>query len=140
MQSWHWLIIMGVLVVFYIMLMVRQKRQQKQQAEALNNFKVGDKVITHIGVFGRIKRIYNTTYGKICVLEVGVNNKVDTEIDLRYIAGIDEKTIAPEDPVKVENTPIKEETKNEEMLKNEEATTKTQEQQSSNRTKKTKKK
>lgn len=102
MDAIYWVIILGVLVVFYILLMVRQKRQDKRNLEMLNNFKVGDKVVTHIGVYGRIKRIYNTTYGKVCVLEVGVSNKVDIEVDLRYIAGIDEKTIAPEDPVKLE--------------------------------------
>ena len=98
MEWYYWLIIIGVLIVFYIFLYVRQKRQEKQNIEALNSFNVGDKVITHIGIFGKIKRIYNTTYGKICVLEVGTNNKVDIEMDMRYIAALDEKTIAPEDP------------------------------------------
>lgn len=98
MDWYYWLIIIGVLIVFYILLYVRQKRQEKQNKENLESFKVGDKVITHIGVFGKIKRIYNTTYGKICVLEIGTTNKVDIEIDLRYIAAIDEKTIAPEEP------------------------------------------
>lgn len=91
-------IVMGVLVLFYVVMLARQKRQDKKHLEALNNFRVGDKVVTHIGIYGRIKRIYNTTYGKVCLLEVGVNNKVDIELDLRYIAGLDEKTAAPEEP------------------------------------------
>lgn len=98
MEWWYWLIIIGVLVVFYVLLLVRQKRQQKQIDQTINSFKVGDKVITHIGIFGKIKRIYNTTYGKVCVLEIGTNNKVDVEMDLRYIAALDEKTAAPEEP------------------------------------------
>ena len=103
----YWIIIVAVLAVFYVLLLVRQKRQDKRNLEALNNFKVGDKVVTHIGIYGRIKRITNTTYGKVCLLEVGVNNKVDIEMDLRYIAAIDEKTAAPEEP-KEETKPVKE--------------------------------
>ena len=103
MEWYYWLIIIGVMAVFYILLMVRQKRQQKQIEQAVNSFKVGDKVITHIGIFGKIKRIYNTTFGKVCVLEIGTNNKIDIEMDLRYIAAIDEKTIAPDEPQKEEN-------------------------------------
>lgn len=119
MDAIYWVVIIAVLVFFYIMLMVRQKRQEKRSIEQLNNFKVGDKVITHVGIYGRIKRIYNTTYGKVCVLEVGINNKVDIEMDLRYIAAIDEKTVAPEEPVEPkevkENKSVnkKEETKTE---------------------------
>ena len=121
MEPWYWVVIIAVLVVFYVLLVVRQKRQEKRNLEALNQFKVGDKVVTHIGVFGKIKRIYNTTYGKICVLEVGVNNKVDIEMDLRYIAAIDEKTIAPEEPAKVEEKPTKEAETKTEQPENEES-------------------
>lgn len=98
MDWYYWVIVLGVLVLFYVLTMVRQKKQQKQQEEAQSSLRVGDKVITHIGIFGKIKRIYNTTYGKVCVLEVGVNNKVDIEMDLRYVAALDEKTVAPEEP------------------------------------------
>lgn len=101
MQWYYLIIIMGMLIVFYILMNVRQKRQIKQQEQMVDSLKVGDKVITHIGIFGKIKRIYNTTYGKICVLEVGVNNKVDIEMDIRYVAALDDKTVAPE-PAKEE--------------------------------------
>lgn len=121
MDWYYWLILIGVLLVFYVLLIVRQKRQEKQNLELVNSFKVGDKVVTHIGLYGKIKRIYNTTYGKVCVLEVGVNNKVDIEIDLRYVAGIDEKTVAPEEPVKKEELEQKTEkqpTQNQEQKNN----------------------
>ncbi len=114
MDAIYWVIIIAVLVLFYVLLLVRQKRQDKRNLEALNNFRVGDKVITHIGIYGKIKRIYNTTYGKVCVLEIGTTNKIDVEMDLRYIAGIDEKTAAPEEP-KEETKPAKE--KEEEPIK-----------------------
>lgn len=111
MQNYYWLIVIGVLAIAYVFLVLRQKRQEKRNVEALNNFRVGDKVITHIGIYGRIKRIYNTTYGKTCILEIGNNNKVDIEIDMRYIAGIDEKTAVADEPNKQveENAKSKEE-------------------------------
>ena len=98
MNWYYWVIIIAVLVVFYVLLLVRQKKQEKQNKEMLDSFKAGDKVVTHIGIYGKIKRIYNTTYGKVCVLEIGTNQKMDIEIDMRYIAGKDEKTAAPEEP------------------------------------------
>ena len=122
MDAIYWVVIIAVLVVFYILLMVRQKRQEKRNLEQLNNFKVGDQVITHVGIYGRIKRIYNTTYGKVCVLEVGVNNKVDIEMDLRYIAAIDEKTAAPEEPMQAQE--IKENNNEKKQNKDKETETK----------------
>ena len=104
MEWYTWIAVLGVFVIFYVLIGVRQKRQQKQGEQLLNSLKVGDKVVTHIGIYGKIKKINNTTYGKVCVLEIGTTNKVDVEIDMRYIAGLDEKTAAPEEP-KVEEEP-----------------------------------
>ena len=98
MDNWVWIVVLGVLVLFYILIIVRQKRQEKQSAEILNSFKVGDKVVTHIGIYGKIKRIYNTSYGKVCLLEIGTNSKLEIELDMRYIAAKDEKTAVPETP------------------------------------------
>lgn len=99
MKDYYWLIVVGVLAIAYIFLIMRQKRQEKRNLDALSSFKVGDRVITHIGIYGRIKRIYNTSYGKTCVLEIGTNNKVDIELDMRYIAGLDEKVATPDEPL-----------------------------------------
>lgn len=98
MQWYYWVILLGVLAVMYVLLIVRQKKQEKQSKEILESFKVGDKVITHIGIYGKIKRIYNTSYGKVCVLEVGTQEKLDIELDMRYIAGKDEKVAVADDP------------------------------------------
>ena len=119
MQWYYWAIVLGVLAIMYVLLLVRQKRQEKQSKELLDTFKVGDKVLTHIGIYGKIKRIYNTTYGKVCVLEIGTQDKIDIEIDMRYIAGKDEKTFVAEEPKSVapvskqEQTEQKEETSEE---------------------------
>ena len=90
-------IIVGVLALMFILMVARQKRDAKKNQELMDSFKVGDKVVTHIGIYGKIKRIYNTTYGKVCVLEIGTLDKIDIELDMRYIAGIDEKTAVSED-------------------------------------------
>ena len=136
MKEYYWLIVIGVLIVAYVFLIMRQKRQEKRNLEVLNTFKVGDRVVTHIGIYGRIKRIYNTSYGKTCILEIGNNNKVDIELDMRYIAGFDEKVAVPDEPQfaatkpeepshaaleeaqKEENAPVKEEPPKENKTKN----------------------
>lgn len=110
MQWYSWLIVMGVLIVFYVLMIVKQKRQQKQSEQILNSFKVGDRVVTHIGIYGKIKRIYNTSYGKVCILEIGEKNKVDVELDMRYIAAKDEKTqIAENDAIAPSAAPANQE-------------------------------
>ena len=118
MEKWMVFVVLGVLVLMYAFLIIRQKRQAKKNEEIVNSFKVGDKVITHIGIYGKIKRIYNTTYGKVCVLEIGTLNKIDVEMDMRYIAGLDEKTAVAEEPKKEEPVPVevKEEIKEERVV------------------------
>lgn len=112
MEQWvMWVLIFGFLAIFMIMNVLRAKKQQKQSAEIMNSFQVGDKVITHIGIYGRIKKIYNTTYGKVCVLEIGDKNKVDVEMDMRYIAGKDEKTLEPDEKPKEQKNEIVKESK-----------------------------
>lgn len=98
MDKYYVLIMLGVLVLLFVFLTVRQRKQEKKNLDALNNFKVGDKVITHIGIYGKIKRIYNTSFGKTCILEIGNTNKVDVEMDMRYISGYDEKVAMPDEP------------------------------------------
>lgn len=114
MQWYYWAIVLGVLVLMYVLLMVRQKRQEKQSRQLLETFKPGDKVITHIGIYGKIKRIYDTTFGKVCVLEIGLQDKIDIELDMRYIAGKDEKVVVPTTPTETkENAEEKKEAKEE---------------------------
>lgn len=108
MENYYWIILIGVLFVVYALMIVRQKRQEKRSIEALNSFKVGDKVVTHIGIYGQIKRIYNTSFGKTCILEIGTDKKIDIEIDMRYIASLDQKVAVPDN-----NADVKENTKTE---------------------------
>ena len=103
MKWYYWLVIIGFLAIMYVLMIVRQRRQEKQSKQIMESFKAGDKVITHIGIYGKIKRIYNTTFGKVCVLEIGDKNKIEFELDMRYIAGIDEKTLVADEPTETVN-------------------------------------
>lgn len=97
MQWYYWVAILGFLAIMYILMIVKQRKQTKQAQQVMESFKPGDKVITHIGIYGKIKRIYNTTFGKVCVLEIGDKNKIEFELDMRYIAGLDEKTLVADE-------------------------------------------
>ena len=57
MKTWMLLIVFGALALMYVFLIIRQRRQAKRSEEIVNSFRVGDKVITHIGIYGKIKRI-----------------------------------------------------------------------------------
>lgn len=118
MAWYYWVVIIGFLAIMYIMLIVRQRKQEKQSKQIMESFKVGDKVITHIGIYGKIKKIYNTTFGKVCVLEIGNTNKIEFELDMRYIAGIDEKTLVADEPeTKATEEKPAEDTKKEQLEK-----------------------
>jgi preprotein translocase subunit YajC len=52
-----WIIMIGMLVLFWVLTIVPQRKQQKQRAMMLNNLKKGDKVITTGGMHGEIVEI-----------------------------------------------------------------------------------
>lgn len=135
MAWYYWIIIFGFMAVMLILLNRKQKKQEKMMQEAIDALQVGDRVVTHIGIFGRIKKIYETSYGKVCVLEIGTNQKMDIEMDIRYIAGKDEKTlIAPEETNKNTETVVTNEVKEVEETKEQ-----TKEKEETKKSKKNKK-
>lgn len=119
-MNWIYIVvIVVVLIAMYAFMIYRNRKQQKINEEIMNSFQVGDKVVTHIGIFGRIKKIYNTSYGKVCVLEVGNNNKLDIEVDMRVIAQKDEKVLVADEPAeKVETAKVEDKKENNEQTKN----------------------
>lgn len=137
MKWYYWAVIIGFLVIMYVMMISRQKKQEKQMQELMKSFKVGDKVFTQIGVYGKIKRIYNSSYGKVCVLEIDDKNKVEIELDMRCIAGIDEKVPMPDEP---EESKVPETKKEEPTTKNieEDKSTATEEKKQIKKSKKSK--
>jgi len=108
MNWYYWIIIFGFMFVMLFFMKRKQSKQEQAMRDAVNALQVGDRVFTHIGIFGRIKKIYETTYGKVCVLEVGTNQKIDIEMDIRVIAGKDEKTLVVAEEPKVTQEKIEE--------------------------------
>lgn len=91
-SSWVMIGLLVLLVVFMFIATRRQRKMQAEQMEKIYSLKVGDKVKTHIGVYGTIAKIYDSTDGKIAVIEIGDKNKVQFEMEMRYVAGLDQKT------------------------------------------------
>ena len=89
------LVVMMVLLVLYLFFGARnRKRSQEQAAKMLNELKVGDKVVTSMGIYGEIVAMRETNMGKIVTLCTG--NKEEgkcgyVEINAAVIYGIDTK-------------------------------------------------
>lgn len=91
----QWALIGLVVAMVVVMLLnaSRNKKANQEMQKMMQSLKVGDKVKTHIGVYGTIVSITETTDGKVCVIETGDKNKSQVEVDMRVIAGLDDKKI-----------------------------------------------
>lgn len=96
-EFWILIALLVLLVIFMVFRFRQQKKMQSEQVNMLDNLKVGDKVTTHIGVYGKIIKIEETTKGKVFTIETGDKNKSELELDYRYIAGIDDKELVTYD-------------------------------------------
>ena len=67
--------LVAILVVFYVFLILPQRRQQKQEQEFRNSLKKGDKVVTIAGIYGEIDAIEGDTV----LLQVDRNVKLRVE-------------------------------------------------------------
>ena len=66
-----WIIVF--VVIFYLTLILPQRRRQKRHKQLTEGLKVGDKVITIGGIFGTIKRIYEDRF----LITVGSQSDVE---------------------------------------------------------------
>jgi len=74
--SWSMLLVMVLLFVIMYFFMIRpQQKKQKEVQKMRENLKVGDKVVTSGGIFGKIKEIEDTAF--IVEIADGVKVKVD---------------------------------------------------------------
>jgi preprotein translocase subunit YajC len=66
-----WLLIFGV---FYFLLIVPQRKRQRQLQETISNLKAGDKVVTNGGIVGTITAVRDNTFlirsGEKSILEI----------------------------------------------------------------------
>lgn len=81
-------LVIGIFVLNYF----RSKKSKENMQNMVNNIKVGDKVKTYSGFYGKIIEITETTDGKVAVLETGnEGNHGYVSIDMNAIYAIDEK-------------------------------------------------
>lgn len=71
-----WVLIIGV---FYIFLILPEKKRQKSMKNMINSLKIGDKILTKGGIFGRIV----STSEDSVVIESGPDN---TKLELAKVA------------------------------------------------------
>lgn len=70
-----------VVVIFYVLILLPMKRRQKKIQEFQDSLKVGDKVVTTGGIYGKITRVNDRS------LQVEIADRVRIEVSRAAIAG-----------------------------------------------------
>ena len=70
-----------ILVIFYVLILLPMKRRQKKIQEFQDSLKVGDKVVTTGGIYGKVTRVNDRT------LQVEIADRVRIEVSRAAIAG-----------------------------------------------------
>ena len=83
-----------VFAIFYFIVIVPSKRQQKKVQEFVDNLKVNDKVITTGGIFGQIMRLEDQS------VQLQVADKVNIKVSKAAIGGYQGQPPVVETPSK----------------------------------------
>ena len=70
-----------ILIIFYFLILLPMKRRQKKIQEFQDSLKVGDKVVTTGGIYGKVTRVTDKT------LQVEIADRVRIEVARAAIAG-----------------------------------------------------
>jgi preprotein translocase subunit YajC len=70
-----------ILGIFYFLILLPMKRRQKKIQEFQDNLKVGDKIVTTGGIYGKVTRVTDKT------LQVEIADRVRIEISRAAVAG-----------------------------------------------------
>ena len=70
-----------VFAIFYFIVIVPSKRQQKKVQEFLDNLKVNDKIITTSGIFGQVMRLDEQS------VQLQIADKIRVEVARASIGG-----------------------------------------------------
>jgi len=84
-----------VFAIFYFIVIVPSKRQQKKVQEFVDNLKVNDKIITTSGIFGQIMKLDDQS------VQLQIADKVNIKVSKAAIGGYQGQ------PPVVETTPSK---------------------------------
>src|SRR5688572_9410639 len=71
-----------ILGIFYFLILLPMKRRQKKIQEFQDSLKVGDKIVTTGGIYGKITRVTDKT------LQVEVADRVRIEMSRAAVAGL----------------------------------------------------
>ncbi len=69
-----------IFIIFYFLLILPQRKKQKEHAEMIKNLKKGDKVITNGGIYGTITKVRKN------YVELEVTNKVTLKVQRNAIS------------------------------------------------------
>ena len=83
-----------VFAIFYFIVIVPSKRQQKKVQEFVDNLKVTDKVITTSGIFGQIMRLDDQS------VQLQIADKVNIKVSKAAIGGYQGQPPVVETPSK----------------------------------------
>jgi preprotein translocase subunit YajC len=70
-----------ILAIFYFLILLPMKRRQKKIQEFQDSLKVGDKIVTTGGIYGKVTRVTDKT------LQVEIADRVRIEVSRGAIAG-----------------------------------------------------
>ena len=70
--DYQWIMLVGIVVIFYFFMIRPQQKKQKDLQKAREAMKVGDKIITSGGVYGKIKEVNDTNF----IIEIADNVKI----------------------------------------------------------------
>ena len=70
-----------ILGIFYFLILLPMKRRQKKIQEFQDSLKVGDKIVTTGGIYGKVTRVNDKT------LQVEVADRVRIEVSRAAVAG-----------------------------------------------------
>jgi len=75
-----WVILLGILVVFYLVMILPQRRRQKKHKEMLQALNRGDRIVTNGGVIGTISRVKEESF------IIKTADKTELEIDKSVVS------------------------------------------------------
>ena len=80
-----------ILGIFYFLILLPMKRRQKKIQEFQENLKVGDKIVTTGGMYGKITRVTDKT------LQVEIADRVRIELSRAAVAGYQGQDLVVQD-------------------------------------------
>ncbi len=80
-----------ILGIFYFLILLPMKRRQKKIQEFQENLKVGDKIVTTGGMYGKITRVTDNT------LQVEIADRVRIELSRAAVAGYQGQDLVVQD-------------------------------------------